>query len=63
MCHALPSAWPKLRRTSKLYMWRLDDPKLHAARLFKKAPTHAEALQTTLIEDLNLVFAALKRLF
>lgn len=29
----------------------------------KKAPTHAEALQTTLIEDLNLVFAALKRLF
>ena len=59
MCHALPSAWPKLRRTSwrwcflfvsislawfhmgqlfqrifprtsKLYMWRLDEPKLHA---------------------------------
>lgn len=49
MCHALPSAWPKLRRTSKLYMWRLDEPKLHA-------------LQTTLIEDLNLVFVDLHEL-
>lgn len=46
VCRALPSAWPKLRKTSKLYMWRLDELKLHT-------------LQQTLIEDLNLVFADL----
>ena len=28
VCRALPSAWPKLRRASKLYMWRLDEQKL-----------------------------------
>ncbi|CAE7396152.1 ANKRD50 [Symbiodinium natans] len=46
VCRALPSAWPKLRKTSKLYMWRLDELKLHA-------------LQQALIEELNLVFADL----
>ena len=46
VCRALPSAWPKLRKTSKLYMWRLDELKLHT-------------LQQMLIEDLNLVFADL----
>ncbi|CAE7429296.1 ANK1 [Symbiodinium natans] len=49
VCRSLPSAWPKLRRTSKLYMWRLDDQKLNT-------------LQQSLIEDLNLVFVDLHEL-
>merc|ERR1719450_1369118 len=44
-----PAAWPKLRRTSRLFMWRLDDGKLHA-------------MQQALIEDLHLVFVDLHEL-
>ncbi|CAE7699832.1 ANKRD50, partial [Symbiodinium pilosum] len=46
LCRALPSAWPKLRKASKIYMWRLDELKLHTT-------------QQALIEELNLVFADL----
>ncbi|CAE8607439.1 unnamed protein product [Polarella glacialis] len=43
LCRLSLAAWLKLRRTSRLFMWRLDDTKLLA-------------LQLQLVDELSLVF-------
>lgn len=43
LCHFAPSAWLKLKRTSRLFTWRLDDVKM-------------QQMQQTLIEEFHLVF-------
>jgi ankyrin repeat protein len=45
-CGLAPASWLKLRRTSRLFMWRLDDTRLHV-------------MQQQLIDELQLVFADL----
>jgi len=49
MCRLSPATWLKLRRTSRLFMWRLDDTRLHV-------------LQQQLIDELHLVFVDLHEL-
>jgi len=46
LCRLTPAAWLKLRRTSRLFMWRLDDTRLHV-------------MQQQLIDELHLVFVDL----
>ncbi|CAE8690705.1 unnamed protein product, partial [Polarella glacialis] len=46
LCRLSPAAWLKLRRTSRLFTWRLDDTKLHA-------------LQLQLVDELSLVYVDL----
>lgn len=43
ICRYSPSSWVKLRRTSRLFVWRLEDSRLHA-------------LQNQLITEFNLMF-------
>jgi len=49
LCRMSPAVWLKLRRSSRLFMWRLDDTRLHA-------------LQQQLIDELHLVFVDLHEL-
>lgn len=43
ICHYAPAAWLKMKRTSRLFMWRLDEVKL-------------QQLQYELIEEFHLLF-------
>jgi len=43
LCRLSPAAWVKLRRTCRLFVWRLEEPRL-------------QALQNQLINEFNLMF-------